>query len=77
MTMKKNPATSKAAKKPKEQQNVTIGKKDFLKKVSDKAYELSGTGATQKTCNMFSMRCARSLRFSDPRLKPWDCSSKC
>ena len=59
MTIKKNPATSKAAKKPKEQQNVTIAKKDFLKKVSDKAYELSGTGATQKNLQyVFDAMCA-------------------
>ena len=56
MTAKKKAVTSKATKK----QNVTtIGKKEFLKKVSDKAYELSGTGATQKNLQyVFDAMCA-------------------
>ena len=56
MTAKKKTVTSKATKK----QNVTtIGKKEFLKKVSDKAYELSGTGATQKNLQyVFDAMCA-------------------
>ena len=28
------------------------------------------------TCKIFGIMIASSL-FSDPRLKPWDCSSKC
>jgi len=62
MSMKKKTTINKTVKKPenqREQQNVTIGKKDFLKKISDKAYELSGTGVTQKELHyIFDAMCA-------------------
>lgn len=47
MAMKKNEITAKKPKKAAKKEPIIIGKKDFLKKVSDEAYELSGKAVSQ------------------------------
>lgn len=48
MAMKKNEITTKKPKKTAKKEPVIIGKKDFLKKVGNEAYELSGTAVSQE-----------------------------